>query len=203
MILEELNNKSNLTHNVNIEKLYNMLKKGYLKVNPQNDNASSNAKKGLPELCFSRSDMKPQHTGENPSNDLRIGQMIKVEFDMEKLRNSIRGLKKPYPVSFGNANKEFAGDTEARGEERIQVDKIPIDKKYMTIYVPDDLFKTVQGTFGDRNKNVKKFIRDNPDFLELFRKYKNEGLIKYYKDTSRKAYQTMLKNSNVKTYFDY
>lgn len=202
-ILEDLDDKNNLTHNINIKKLYDALKNGYLKANPQNDNASENAKKGLPEFCFSRSDMKPQHTGENPSQALRIGQMIKVEFNMEKLRNSVRGIKKPYPVSYGYANQEKAMDTEMRGEERIQVEKIPLNKKYMTIYIPDDLFKVVPSGLGDRNQNVKNFIKEYPDFISLIEKAKKDGLIKTYKDTSRKAYRTMLKNSSIKTYFDY
>lgn len=201
MILEDLDNKTKLTHNINIKKLYDILSSKEIKVFPQNDNASKNAKKGLPELCFSRSDMKPQYTGEIPSQDLRLGQMIKVEFNMEKLRNSIRGLKKPYPVSYGNANPDKSlGNTEMRGEERIQINKIPVNVKYMTIWLPDNLFKEDFQKIGpivkDRNQNVKNFMKEHLDFKKLIDDGKKSGLIKEYKDTSRTAY-------NKRMYFDY
>jgi hypothetical protein len=142
ILLEDLNDKSPMATNINIYKLYDMFKSGYLIGRQQRDGASLNAKKNLPEICFSRSDYLPQKTGIVPTQNLRIGQLIKIELNIDNVL-TLRNVKKPYPVSYGNANKEKAGETELRGEERIQVKRIPVEKKYMTIYIPNDLFKVV------------------------------------------------------------
>ena len=195
IILEDLSDKTPIITNINIYKLYNMFKKGYLEARPQNDGASKYAKRNLPEICFNRSDMIPQKTGEVPSQGLKIGQLIKVELNLDNVL-TLRGVKKPYPVSYGNANKEKALDTEARGEERIQVSKIPAEKKYMTILIPDNLFKPalrkVAFGFKDENDNIKKFMKEDEDekrkFMNWIERGIKTGLIKKYKDTSRAAY---------------
>jgi hypothetical protein len=220
IILEDLNNKTPMATNINIYKLWEMFKSGFLIARQQKDNASSNAKKNLPEICFSRSEYLPQKTGIVPTQALRIGQLIKIELNIDNVL-TLRDVKKPYPVSYGNANKEKAGDTETRGEERIQVKKIPVDKKYMTIYIPDDLFKTVlrKEPFGNRdaNKNIKDFmnkeesnqrvIKTKEEFRKWIEKNKRIGLIKTYKDTSRSAYYKSIGRKNPyiteENYFDY
>ena len=147
IILEDYS-KETMATNINIETLYSAYKRSkdgeglFLKGNPQRDNASLNAKKGLPEICFSRSEYLPQKNGVIPSQNLRVGQLIKIVLNMDNVIN-LRGIKKAYPVSYGNANKEKALDTEMRGEERLQASQIPMTKKYMTIYIPDNLFNKV------------------------------------------------------------
>ena len=209
IILEDLNDKSPIATNINIYKLYEMFKSGFLIAKQQRDNASKNAKKNLPEICFSRSEYLPQKTGIVPTQALRIGQLIKIELNIDNVLK-LRNVKKPYPVSFGNANPEKAGDTELRGEERIQVKKIPVEKKYMTIYIPHDLFKEVlkKEVFGNRNanKNIKDFmnkeeenqrvIKTKKDFMNWVNKGISNGLIKTYKDTSREAYYKRLGRKN-------
>lgn len=220
IILEDLNNKTPMATNINIYKLWEMFKSGFLIARQQKDNASNNAKKNLPEICFSRSEYLPQKTGIVPTQALRIGQLIKIELNIDNVL-TLRDVKKPYPVSYGNANKEKAGDTETRGEERIQVKRIPVDKKYMTIYIPDDLFKTVlrKEPFGNRdaNKNIKDFmnkeesnqrvIKTKEEFRKWIEKNKRIGLIKTYKDTSRFAYYKSIGKKNPyiseENYFDY
>lgn len=220
IILEDLNNKTPMATNINIYKLWEMFKSGFLIARQQKDNASNNAKKNLPEICFSRSEYLPQKTGIVPTQALRIGQLIKIELNIDNVL-TLRDVKKPYPVSYGNANKEKAGDTETRGEERIQVKRIPVDKKYMTIYIPDDLFKTVlrKEPFGNRdaNKNIKDFmnkeesnqrvIKTKEEFRKWIEKNKKIGLIKIYKDTSRFAYYKSIGKKNPyiseENYFDY
>ena len=138
IILEDLNDKSPMATNINIQKLYEMYKSGYLIGRQQRDNASLNAKKNLPEICFNRSEYLPQKNGVIPSQSLRAGQLIKIELNLNNVLNyrdssSGKGIKKPYPVSYGNANKEKANDTEMRGEERIQCRRIPCKKEYMKI----------------------------------------------------------------------
>lgn len=196
IILEE-DEKAVMATNISLERLYRAYersKKGdglYLKGHPQNDNASLNAKKGLPELCFSRSEYLPQKNGVIPSQYLRTGQLIKIVLNMNNVLK-LRGVKKPYPVSYGNANKKKALNTEMRGEERIQIDKLPIDKKYMTIYIPDNLFEKCIEKINnylsvDRNANISTFMKGKDDFRKWIEEKKKEGLIKLYKDTSRKA----------------
>lgn len=220
ILLEDLNDKNPMATNINIYKLYDMFKSGYLIGRQQRDGASLNAKKNLPEICFSRSDYLPQKTGIVPTQNLRIGQLIKIELNIDNVL-TLRNVKKPYPVSYGNANKEKAGETELRGEERIQVKRIPVEKKYMTIYIPDDLFKVVlkKEVFGNRNvnKNIKDFmnkeeenqrvLKSKKDFYRWIEKGIHSGLIKTYKDTSREAYY---KNKGIKNpyiseenYFNY
>lgn len=200
IILENLDDKSYMATNINIKKLYNELyKKGALFGRKQKDGASLNARKNLPEICFSRSEFLPQKTGVNPTQNLSFGNMIKIVLNMDNVKN-IRNLKKPYPVSYGYFNKEKADDTELRGEERIQIDKIPADKKYMTIYLPSDIFDYVPVKMGplvkDGNQNVKNFlnsISDADKFKQWIDDKKKEGLIKSYEDTSRKAHNAKLK----------
>ena len=205
IILEDLNDKSPMATNINIQKLYSIYKSGYLIGKQQKDNASINAKKNLPEICFSRSEYLPQKNGVIPTQALRAGQLIKVELNLDNVLNyrdkqSGRGIKKPYPVSYGNANKEKARDTEMRGEERIQCRRIPVDKKYMTIYMPHNLFKEIYELKGglirvNINANISKFLKsidNSKEFLDWIEKEKRNGLIKTYKDTSR---EQLLKNN--------
>jgi len=207
MIEEDLNDKTVMATNISLETLYKIYTGGrdngkyYLKGFPQNDNASLNAKKGLPEICFSRSEFLPQKNGVIPSQNLRVGQLIKIVLNMDNI-SKLRGIKKPYPVSYGNANKEKALGTEMRGEERIQAEQIPVDKKYMTIYIPDNLFKphmeNVTPYFQvDRNANITNFMKGKEGFKKWLELKKEQGLIKTYKDTSRK--RKIIKES----YFDY
>lgn len=52
IILEDLNNKSPMATNINIQKLYEMYKSGYLIGRQQRDNASLNAKKKFARNLF-------------------------------------------------------------------------------------------------------------------------------------------------------
>ena len=213
IILEDLNNKAPMATNINIQKLYSMYKSGYLIGRPQKDNASPNAKKNLPEICFSRSEYLPQKNGIIPTQNLRAGQLIKVELNLDNVLNyrdesSGKGIKKPYPVSYGYVNKEKAGDTELRGEERIQCRRIPCKKKYMTIYIPHNLFREIYEMKGgffriNINANISKFLKskeDSKEFIEWIEKGKKDGLIKTYEDTSRAK---LLKRINEENYFNY
>lgn len=89
-------------HNTNGHGFYNMLLTGKLEGKVQKDKVTPNPKDK--ELCMSRSDMKPQHTGYSPSQFLKFGTMIKISLKMDNIRNDLR-LKKPYPVSYGYFNK--------------------------------------------------------------------------------------------------
>ena len=211
IILEDLNDKSPMATNINIQKLYQMYKIGYLIGRQQRDNASLNAKKNLPEICFSRSEYLPQKNGVIPSQNLRAGQLIKIELNLDNVLNyrdpeSGKGIKKPYPVSYGNANKEKARDTEMRGEERIQCRRIPCKKEYMTIYIPHNLFKEIYELKGgiirtNINANISNFLKkieDSKNFIEWIERGKRNGLIKTYKDTSREKL-----HKNIKSYFNY
>ena len=211
IILEDLNNKSPMATNINIQKLYEMYKSGYLIGRQQRDNASLNAKKNLPEICFNRSEYLPQKNGVIPSQNLRAGQLIKIELNLDNVLNyrdpeSGKGIKKPYPVSYGNANKEKARDTEMRGEERIQCRRIPCKKEYMTIYIPHNLFKEIYELKGgiirtNINANISNFLKkieDSKNFIEWIERGKRNGLIKTYKDTSREKL-----HKNIKSYFNY
>ena len=211
IILEDLNDKSPMATNINIQKLYQMYKSGYLIGRQQRDNASLNAKKNLPEICFSRSEYLPQKNGVIPSQNLRAGQLIKIELNLDNVLNyrdpeSGKGIKKPYPVSYGNANKEKARDTEMRGEERIQCRRIPCKKEYMTIYIPHNLFKEIYELKGgiirtNINANISNFLKkieDSKNFIEWIERGKRNGLIKTYKDTSREKL-----HKNIKSYFNY
>ena len=211
IILEDLNDKSPMATNINIQKLYEMYKSGYLIGRQQRDNASLNAKKNLPEICFSRSEYLPQKNGVIPSQNLRAGQLIKIELNLDNVLNyrdpeSGKGIKKPYPVSYGNANKEKARDTEMRGEERIQCRRIPCKKEYMTIYIPHNLFKEIYELKGgiirtNINANISNFLKkieDSKNFIEWIERGKRNGLIKTYKDTSREKL-----HKNIKSYFNY
>ena len=211
IILEDLNNKSPMATNINIQKLYEMYKSGYLIGRQQRDNASLNAKKNLPEICFNRSEYLPQKNGVVPSQNLRAGQLIKIELNLDNVLNyrdpeSGKGIKKPYPVSYGNANKEKANDTEMRGEERIQCRRIPCKKEYMTIYIPHNLFKEIYELKGgiirtNINANISNFLKkieDSKNFIEWIERGKRNGLIKTYKDTSREKL-----HKNIKSYFNY
>ena len=211
IILEDLNNKSPMATNINIQKLYEMYKSGYLIGRQQRDNASLNAKKNLPEICFNRSEYLPQKNGVIPSQNLRAGQLIKIELNLDNVLNyrdpeSGKGIKKPYPVSYGNANKEKARDTEMRGEERIQCRRIPCKKEYMTIYIPHNLFKEIYELQGgiirtNINANISNFLKkieDSKNFIEWIERGKRNGLIKTYKDTSREKL-----HKNIKSYFNY
>ena len=212
IILEDLNDKSVMATNINIEKLYTIYKSGYLIGKQQRDGASKNAKKNLPEICFSRSEYLPQKTGIIPTQNLRPGQLIKITLNLDNVLNFIdpqsgKGIKKPYPVSYGNANKEKAGDTELRGEERIQCRRIPADKKYMTINIPETLFRKIfdHTNFGikNRNANIENFLNskeDKKEFLDWIEIKKRTGLIKVYKDTSRERYYRNIKEDS---YFSY
>ena len=214
IILEDLNNKSPMATNINIQKLYEMYKSGYLIGRQQRDNASLNAKKNLPEICFNRSEYLPQKNGVVPSQSLRAGQLIKIELNLNNVLNyrdssSGKGIKKPYPVSYGNANKEKANDTEMRGEERIQCRRIPCKKEYMTIYIPHNLFKEVYELKGgiirtNINANISNFLKkidDSKEFIEWIERGKRNGLIKTYKDTSREKLHKNIKNK--KSFFNY
>lgn len=211
IILEDLNNKSPMATNINIQKLYEMYKSGYLIGRQQRDNASLNAKKNLPEICFNRSEYLPQKNGVVPSQNLRAGQLIKIELNLDNVLNyrdpeSGKGIKKPYPVSYGNANKEKANDTEMRGEERIQCRRIPCKKEYMTIYIPHNLFKEIYELKGgiirtNINANISNFLNkteDSKKFIEWIERGKRNGLIKTYKDTSREKL-----HKNIKSFFNY
>ena len=211
IILEDLNNKSPMATNINIQKLYEMYKSGYLIGRQQRDNASLNAKKNLPEICFNRSEYLPQKNGVIPSQNLRAGQLIKIELNLDNVLNyrdpeSGKGIKKPYPVSYGNANKEKSRDTEMRGEERIQCRRIPCKKEYMTIYIPHNLFKEIYELKGgiirtNINANISNFLKkieDSKNFIEWIERGKRNGLIKTYKDTSREKL-----HKNIKSYFNY
>ena len=211
IILEDLNDKSPMATNINIQKLYEMYKSGYLIGRQQRDNASLNAKKNLPEICFNRSEYLPQKNGVIPSQNLRAGQLIKIELNLNNVLNyrdssSGKGIKKPYPVSYGNANKEKARDTEMRGEERIQCRRIPCKKEYMTIYIPHNLFKEIYELKGgiirtNINANISNFLKkieDSKNFIEWIERGKRNGLIKTYKDTSREKL-----HKNIKSYFNY
>lgn len=211
IILEDLNNKSPMATNINIQKLYEMYKSGYLIGRQQRDNASLNAKKNLPEICFNRSEYLPQKNGVVPSQNLRAGQLIKIELNLDNVLNyrdpeSGKGIKKPYPVSYGNANKEKARDTEMRGEERIQCRRIPCKKEYMTIYIPHNLFKEIYELKGgiirtNINANISNFLNkteDSKKFIEWIERGKRNGLIKTYKDTSREKL-----HKNIKSFFNY
>lgn len=211
IILEDLNNKSPMATNINIQKLYQMYKSGYLIGRQQRDNASLNAKKNLPEICFNRSEYLPQKNGVIPSQNLRAGQLIKIELNLDNVLNyrdpeSGKGIKKPYPVSYGNANKEKARDTEMRGEERIQCRRIPCKKEYMTIYIPYNLFKEIYELKGgiirtNINANISNFLNkteDSKKFIEWIERGKRNGLIKTYKDTSREKL-----HKNIKSFFNY
>ena len=214
IILEDLNNKSPMATNINIQKLYEMYKSGYLIGRQQRDNASLNAKKNLPEICFNRSEYLPQKNGVIPSQSLRAGQLIKIELNLDNVLNyrdpeSSKGIKKPYPVSYGNANKEKANNTEMRGEERIQCRRIPCKKEYMTIYIPHNLFKEVYELKGgiirtNINANISNFLKkidDSKEFIEWIERGKRNGLIKTYKDTSREKLHKNIKNK--KSFFNY
>ena len=199
IILEDLNNKEYMATNISVEKLYNdVYKNGSLYGRAQRDGAGINAKKKLPEICFSRSDFLPQKTGELPTQNLKLGQLIKVVLKMDAVKK-LRGIKKAYPVSYGNANKEKAGDTESRGEERLQIDRIPATRKYMTIYIPHNLFQEdIEYKGGiipsNRNANVAKLMEKDPEFQKWVEANLGEGeLFQYYKDTSRPAYYRALK----------
>ena len=214
IILEDLNDKSPMATNINIQKLYEMYKSKYLNGTQQRDNASLNAKKNLPEICFNRSEYLPQKNGVIPSQSLRAGQLIKIELNLNNVLNyrdssSGKGIKKPYPVSYGNANKEKANNTEMRGEERIQCRRIPCKKEYMTIYIPHNLFKEVYELKGgiirtNINANISNFLKkidDSKEFIEWIERGKRNGLIKTYKDTSREKLHKNIKNK--KSFFNY
>ena len=216
IILEDLDNKEYMATNISVEKLYkDIYKNGHLFGRAQKDGAGINAKKKLPEICFSRSDFLPQKTGLLPTQNLKIGQLIKVVLKMDEVMK-LRGVKKAYPVSYGNANKEKAGDTESRGEERLQVEKIPADKKYMTIYIPHNLFQQDKELKGglieiDRNANVANLVAKDPEFKKWVMANLGDGeLFQYYKDTSRESYYREIKAQKEREqkqkkskYFDY
>ena len=214
IILEDLNDKSPMATNINIQKLYEIYKSGYLIGRQQKDGASLNAKKNLPEICFNRSEYLPQKNGIIPTQNLRAGQLIKIELNLNNVLNyrdssSGKGVKKPYPVSYGNANKKKANDTEMRGEERIQCRRIPCKKEYMTIYIPHNLFKEVYELKGgiirtNINANISNFLKkieDSKEFIEWIERGKRNGLIKTYKDTSREKLHKNIKKE--KSFFNY
>lgn len=89
-------------HNTNGKGFFNILKTGKLEGKVQKDKVTPHPKDK--ELCMSRSDMKPQHTGYSPSQYLKFGTMIKISLKIDNIRNDLR-LKKPYPVSYGYFNK--------------------------------------------------------------------------------------------------
>ncbi len=89
-------------HNTNGKGFFNILKTGKLEGKIQKDKVTPHPKDK--ELCMSRSDMKPQHTGYSPSQYLKFGTMIKISLKMDNIRNDLK-LKKPYPVSYGYFNK--------------------------------------------------------------------------------------------------
>lgn len=198
IILEDTVDKAYMATNISVDKLYNdFYKNGSLYGRAQKDGAGLNAKKKLPEICFSRSEFLPQKTGLLPTQSLKMGQLIKVVLKMDAVRK-LRGLKKAYPVSYGYANKEKAGDTEARGEERLQIDRIPVTKKYMTIYIPHNLFEKDESWLGlkktDRNENVAKIVKKDPNFRNWIEANLGDGeLFQYYKDTSRASYHREMK----------
>lgn len=213
IILEDLEDKAYMATNISVDKLYNdIYKNGHLFGRAQKDGAGINAKKKLPEICFSRSDFLPQKTGVLPTQNLKLGQLVKVVLKMDEVMK-LRGIKKAYPVSYGNANKEKAGDTETRGEERLQIDKIPATKKYMTIYIPHNLFQKDEELKGglipvDRNANVAKIVEKDPEFKKWVVANLGDGeLFRYYKDTSRASYYRELKAQKEREkksgYFNY
>lgn len=198
IILEDLNDKTYMATNISITKLYrDIYKQGYLFGRIQKDGAGENAKKMLPEICFSRSDFLPQKIGVIPTQTLKVNQLIKVILKMDKVMK-LRGVKKQYPVSYGNANKEKAGDTELRGEERIQIKRIPATREYMTIYIPEGLFEPDEQWLGpkkkDNNKNVAEIIENDPKFkMWIDANTGKDKLFQYYKDTSRASYKREVK----------
>lgn len=216
IILEDIGDKAYMATNISVDKLYNdVYKNGFLFGRAQKDGAGLNAKKNLPEICFSRSEFLPQKTGLLPTQNLKMGQLIKVVLKMDEVMK-LRGVKKAYPVSYGNANKEEAGDTEARGEERLQVEKIPATKKYMTIYIPHNLFKQNKELKGglieiDHNANVAKLVEKHPEFKKWVEANIGNGeLFQYYNDTSRESYYREIKARKERErkqkksgYFDY
>lgn len=100
IIIEEVGD--DYVHNTNGKGFFNILKTGKLDGKVQKDKVTPYPKDK--ELCMSRSDMKPQHTGYSPSQYLKFGTMIKISLKMDNIRNDLR-LKKPYPVSYGYFNK--------------------------------------------------------------------------------------------------
>ena len=198
IILEDLNDKTYMATNISITKLYrDIYKQGYLFGRIQKDKAGINAKKMLPEICFNRSDFLPQKTGDIPTQTLKVNQLIKVILNMDKVMK-LRGVKKQYPVSYGYANKKKAGDTEMRGEERIQIEKIPATREYMTIYIPKGLFEPDNQQLGpikkDKNENVAKIVEDDPMFkMWIDANTGKDKLFQYYKDTSRASHKRAAK----------
>lgn len=93
-----------------------------------------------------------------------------------------------------------------RGEERIQCRRIPCQKKYMTIYIPHNLFKEIYELKGgiirtNINANISNFLNkteDSKKFIEWIERGKRNGLIKTYKDTSREKL-----HKNIKSFFNY
>ena len=79
-------------HNTNGKGFFNILKTGKLEGKVQKDKVTPHPKDK--ELCMSRSDMKPQHTGYSPSQYLKFGTMIKISLKMDNIRNDLK-LKKP------------------------------------------------------------------------------------------------------------
>jgi hypothetical protein len=101
IIIEEVGD--DYVHNTNGKGFFSILKTGKLEGKVQRDKVTPNPKDK--ELCMSRSDMKPQHTGYSPSQYLNhFGNFIKISLKMDNIRNDLR-LKKPYPVSYGYFNK--------------------------------------------------------------------------------------------------
>ena len=100
IIIEEIGD--DYVHNTNGKGFFSILKTGKLDGKVQKDKVTPYPKDK--ELCMSRSDMKPQHTGYSPSQYLKFGTMIKISLKMDNIRNDLR-LKKPYPVSYGYFNK--------------------------------------------------------------------------------------------------
>ena len=100
ILVEEIGD--DYVHNTNGKGFFNILKTGKLEGKVQKDKVTPHPKDK--ELCMSRSDMKPQHTGYSPSQYLKFGTMIKISLKMDNIRNDLK-LKKPYPVSYGYFNK--------------------------------------------------------------------------------------------------
>ena len=75
-------------HNTNGKGFFNILKTGKLEGKVQKDKVTPHPKDK--ELCMSRSDMKPQHTGYSPSQYLKFGTMIKISLKMDNIRNDLK-----------------------------------------------------------------------------------------------------------------
>ena len=250
IIIEEVG--EDYIHNTNGKGFFSILKSGKLKGKIQDDKITPN-KKDV-EICMSRSDMKPQHTGYSPSQFLKFGKMFKIVLNMDNIRKDLR-LKKPYPVSYGYFNKirglkyeleklsinnkiktpegknifaylmkmlidnsyqhqgmkkapsedeiknillklakieniqdeinnalEAFYSVQEKGEERIVAPNgIPVNSKYMTIYIPDIVIKNDAKTINDAISDFKeRNSLNNEEIVKLF---------KVYNDTSKTAYR--------------